>query len=525
MFELIKEWLSSYREIKPTRIEITPAEEKIIDEKTTQFAEELPLGLNDVSYASYDFPLTQDINRLREWLLQYRRFEFVPQVNEAIDNIVNEMVITNSDDEIVKINLVKCEDVSDKIKEKIEDAFKKILRLLKFNKHAYDIVRKWYVDGRIFYNVVVNPQKLSDGILKLIYIDAEKIQLFRDPRIHDTNTRKIFYRYENKESNQVFEIHPDLVVYSGSGFFDRLLNLEVSYIHKAIKFINNLRNIEDAIVIYRIVRSSEKLVFTVNTGTLPKTKAEEYIKSMSAKIRNKFVYNTNTGEVQTDKNTMLIQENFWFPQNAEGKGTTVSTLEGGKTLGELDDLYYFENKLWEALKIPKSRRSSNQERSIYNTGREIERDEIQFYKFILMLRNNFSVLFNELIKRELIWTKVISENEWNEIEDNIKYEYTNDNLYTEIKESELMQMRLQNLQSVNEYVGRYYTQDEIAINILKMTEDEWKKKQKKLGKDRAAIAKINNELMPTETFENPETSNEQEEDEKQEPENEPVGEQ
>jgi hypothetical protein len=462
-------------------VEPRPISDKI---KTTEFTEEMPMGayLNVFDYQVEDAKVISEQMHIRN----YRLVSNYPEVDDGINEIVNEAITSDTEDKIVRLEL-KGIDLEESIKKKIIDEFDAILDLLDFEKKAGDIFVSWYIDGRIYYEIVIDKEDQKKGILKLNRIDPLNIK-----KIWQRKEKKFVYEYENPLTKEKFPAVPlDLVAYAGSGYYDKMNNFEISYIHKALKSINNLRLIEDAIVIYRIIRAPEKRVFSIDTGNLPKTKAEEYIKELIQKFQNKITYDTNTGKITSQKNVMAMVEDFYLAKSASGQGSTITALQGGQNLGELDDLYYFILKVWKALRIPESRREAK-ERSMIEVGRSttsIERDEVKFAKFIAKLRNQFSNLFTELLKRQLIWKNIVSEDKIDKIARKFRYIYTVDNYYAEIKETEMLKMRLELLSQVNEYVGRFFDEDFIALNILKMSEDEWAERKKKIGKMKAEKAK------------------------------------
>lgn len=468
--------------------EVEKSVKTVIDQKTTQVVDDLPVGYYQTSMDSYGIGrgLKNQEEIIKSLLRRYRKMELIEEVDEAIDIIINEMIVPDEDENIVSINLKNCE-LPDNVEKKMVDTFDRVLNLLNFNKEAYDICRKWYIDGRIHFNVVVDKERQSKGIQNLIYVDAMDVFLVRETK--NMNEYRYFYNVYNRDENEKPEVHPDFIVYCGSGKYDRVDHvtpIEVSYLHKAFKPMNHLKNVEDSIVIARLIRASDKRVFTVNTGMLNKKAAEEYMQKLINKFKNKLVYNVDTGEVDAYKNVHSMVEDFWFAENTQGKGTKLDIIEGMKGLNELDDLYYYKDSFYDALKIPQSRRNLDRERerAMFSTTAEIERDEIIFHKMIRRLRKQFSQVFIEILRRELIWTKVLNKKDFDKIKNSIQFVFNNDNLYEEMKESAILQNRITNLQMVEPYIGRYYTNDEIAYQVLKFTEDEWKEKQKDFKKNK-----------------------------------------
>jgi len=478
--------------------EVEPNIKNIIEPDTTQIVDDLPIGYYHTSMGSYGIS-RKDGNQeeiIKSLIQRYRRMEMIDTVDEAIDIIIDEMIIPDEGGDVINIELKKCE-LPEGVKDKIIASFDKILFLLNFSKDSRDICRKWYVDGRIHYNVVIEKERPAKGIKKLVYIDAMDVFPHRE-MAQDPNKYRYFYNVFNRDMNKNVDTHPDFVAYCGSGKFDRLDGVnpvELSYLHKAFKPMNRLTNIEDSIVIYRLIRASDRRVFTVNTGMLNKKSSEEYMQKLINKFKNKLVYNVETGEVDTYKNIHSMVEDFWFAENSQGKGTKLSVIEGGQGLKELDDLYYFKDAFYDALKIPQSRRNleRDREKGMYSTTTEIERDEITFHKMIKGIRKQFSQLFIEILRRELTWTKVLSNSDFDKIKNNIEFTYNNDNLYEEMKESAIMNSRITNLQMIEPYIGRFYTNDEIAYQILKFSEDEWKEKQKDFKKNKKLYDTMSNE--------------------------------
>jgi len=493
---VIAEWFM--KEMKPREEEVSQPVIKNLDSNITQFASELPLGFYSSIYSTNTFNQGKEEQNVNYWLPTYRIFEMIPEVDDAIQEIVNEAIVPDVDGTILKLNLSKIDkkDLSNQMKEKVQEKFDKILSIMKFNQQATMLFKRWYVDGRIFFNVVLDKTRPKQGIQKLLYVDPISMKLIKEdhpnPKLAYTNgiEPKLYYEYTNLPTNEAWKVSYDLVIYCGSDFYDRSAGLECSYLHKAIKAINNLRNIEDSVVIYRLVRATEKRMFQVQTGQLPKPKAEAYVKRLMNEFKNKLNYNSATGAISNDKNTININEDFWFPQDSGGKGTSVSILSGGQNLGQLDDLYYFVGKVWRALGVPESRRELDKQKSMFQGSRngEIERDEIKFFKFIQRLRNQFVNIFTEALKRELIYTKIMSEADFEEIRDQIAYDFTNDNSYSEIKDLDLMDRRLDTIRNMQDYMNKYFTETDI-IKLLHVTEEEFEEKKKEMEKAKAELAK------------------------------------
>lgn len=457
--------------------------------ETTEFSNEMPQGMYQVSFqydTSADATVEKNSQQLESFTKTWRLVTNYPEVGDAIEEIVNEAIITDTDDDAVKLDLSQIEDteITEKIKEKMTEQFKYILELLSFDQNAQDIFEWWYTDGRLDYEVVEHKTRKNLGIVKLNRLDPLNIKKILEKSDYrefgkPKEEGKTYWIYTDPKSQTRWQVSPDLVVHIGSGKTDKVTGLEVSYLHKALKAINNMRLIEDAIVIYRIVRAPERRVFSIDTGNLPKPKAEEYIRGLIQKFQNNIVYDTVTGTITNKKNVMAMVEDFYLGKSANGQGSSISSISGGQNLGQLDDLYYFVNKVWHALKVPETRRQIK-EKALFDTGRttQLERDEVKFNKFISKLRKQFSTLFTELLYRQLILTNVLSKEKMDKIKKKIRYIYTNENFYKEIKETEMLTMRLDMVSRMKDYVGEFYTQDDIALKVLKFTEEEWKEKQK-----------------------------------------------
>jgi hypothetical protein len=501
---LLEDWLGK---------SVAPAKEIFVDKptteiersQTTEFSNELPGGMYQITFeynTSADATVEKNSQQLESYTRTWRLISNYPEVGEAIDEIVNESVINDSEDVSVKLDLsgIDKKDLADTIKKEIEEEFDNILDLLSFNQKGQDYFETWYIDGRLDLEVVVSRKNTKDGILKINRLDPlniKKILEQKDRQEFKIKEKETYWIYTDPQKQLRWKVSPDLVVHIGSARTDRVTGLEVSYLHKALKAINNLRLIEDAIVIYRIVRAPEKRVFSIDTGNLSKPKAEEYIKSLIHKFQNRIVYDSATGQVTNTKNTMAMIEDFYVGKSTNGQGSSISTLAGGSNLGELDDLYYFVLKVYKALKVPESRRETK-EKALFDSGRstQIERDEVKFMKFINKLRKQFSTLFTELLYRQLLFKGKLTKETLDKIKKKFRYIYTNDNYYEEIKESEMLNNRLDLASKMRDFVGVYYTDDDIAIKILKYTEEEWKKKKEECKKVREEKAKEEAALNP-----------------------------
>jgi hypothetical protein len=429
-------------------------------------------------------------NTEAELIKKYRDIAFMADVDSAIDDIVNDSISNLDDERPVEINLDNVK-LSDPIKKKIEQEFETILDLLEFNLRAQDYYRRWYIDGRIYFHKVIDTAKPKNGITDVRFIDPRKIKKVReifkekDEKSGVEFIKKIeeYFVYNERGivldkahtaspgSAATMKVTRDAICYVPSGLSDQDKNIPLSYLHKAIRPANQLRMMENAAVIYRISRAPERRVFYVDVGNLPKIKAEQYLAGIMNQYRNKLVYDGNTGEIRDDKKFMSMLEDFWLPRREGGRGTQIETLPGGQSLGEIGDIDYFQKKLFQSLNVPISRM---QQQSGLNFGRaaEINRDEWKFTKFIAKLRRRFSLLFDDLLKTQLILKGIITEADWNLIKNNIEYKYATDAYYTESKEQQIIQSRVEILNGMANYIGTLYSKEYVQKNILKLTDDD-----------------------------------------------------
>ena len=420
------------------------------------------------------------IGRYRDMILQ-------PECDSAVDDVVNETICGNFDDVPVELELSNVK-VSEKIKKLMREEFDHILKLLDFENRSYEIFRRWYVDGRLFFHKVIDPKNPRGGLTELRYIDPRKIRKIKEteknPRIaaKDINEaltmRQAEYFLYNPRGlkntsggNQGLKIAPDSITYVHSGIMDLNKNMVLSHLHKAIKAVNQLRMIEDSLVIYRLSRAPERRIFYIDVGNLPKQKAEQYLREVMGRYRNKLVYDASTGEIRDDKKFMSMLEDFWLPRREGGRGTEITTLPGGQNLGELEDVKYFQKKLYKALNVPSSRLETE---TTFNIGRaaEITRDEVKFQKFIARLRKRFSELFMDLLKTQLILKEVISIDEWDDYKDHIQINYIADSYFNELKETEIRNERMNLVGTMDPFVGKYFSIDYIRRQVLKQTDTE-----------------------------------------------------
>mgnify|MGYP003148626524 FL=1 len=417
---------------------------------------------------------------------RYREISLHPECDLAIEDIVNEAIVANENKEAVRVNVNNLPYGKD-VRRKIEDEFKEVLRLMQFNTKGHDIFRRWYVDGRIFYQKVIDRKSTTKGITELKYLDPRKIKRIREVRkkrpegVTGPNMLTVvdefveYYLFNEKgvvnSTSGGIKIAPDTIAYCPSGLVDQTKNMVLSYMHKAIKPVNQLRMIEDATVIYRIARAPERRIFKIDVGNLPKVKAEQYLRDVMARYRNKLVYDASTGEIRDDRNYMSMLEDFWLPSREGGRGTDISTLPGGQNLGEINDIEYFRSKLYRSLNVPVSRLESN---SGFNMGRasEITRDELKFTKFVQRLRKKFTELFNDILRTQLILKGIINEEDWQSVRDSITYDFLQDGHFAELKHTEMMRERLQLANEMRDYIGKFYSVEYVRKNILKQNERE-----------------------------------------------------
>lgn len=427
-----------------------------------------------------------------ELINKYRDMAEYPEVDFAIDDIINEIIVQEPETKVV--DLIFDENLqSDKLKKAIQTEFETVLNLLEFNSLAYDIARRWYVDGRLYYHVITDEKNPSAGITEIRYVDPRKIRKIREVKkkkiasdVPATQTEKEYYIYNDKgfaktsgssstpnSSVNGIKIAKDSIVYCTSGLTSTNNDMVFSYLNKAIRPLTQLRSMEDALVIYRISRAPERRIFYIDVGNLPKSKAEQYVQSIMTKFKNKLVYDSATGEVRDDRKYSTMLEDFWLPRREGGKGTEISTLPGGQNLSELEDVLYFQKKLYKSLNIPVGRLDPDAQ---FNFGRatEISRDEVKFSKFISKLRNKFSILFTKILERQLILKGIITAEDWDDIKNLFTYKFSRDNFWNELKDAEILRDRAATVQQIQPYIGIAYSWEWVRRNVLKQTDDEMK---------------------------------------------------
>ena len=414
-------------------------------------------------------------------ILKYRDISAQPECDAAIEDIVNESIVGDHNEAPVNIILDKL-DISDKIKTTVRDEFSQVLRLLKFNSYGHDTFRKWYIDGRLPYHVIINEKNPQAGIKELRYIDPislRKVKEVEEKVDQKTGAKLVvkqeeYFLFQDKKLNmadQGVKIHPDAIIYCTSGMLDASRKRILSYLQKAIKPVNQLRMMEDSLVIYRISRAPERRIFYIDVGNLPKGKAEEYLRNIMNQYRNKLVYDASTGDIKDDKKHMSMLEDFFLPRREGGRGTEISTLPGGENLGQIDDILYFQKKLYRSLNVPINRL---EQESTFALGRstEISRDEVKFKKFIDRLRKRFSDVFMQTLKTQLLLKGIITVNDWDEWKELIAFDFIEDNYFSELKEAEIVRERFELIASVDEYVGKYISNEWVRKNILRQTDDD-----------------------------------------------------
>ena len=440
------------------------------------------------SYGTY-VDLDGTVRTEAELVTKYREMSLHPECDSAVDEIINES-ISIDEEVIVQINLENVKTMSPQIKKVVTEEFQNCLTLLQFNTHAYDIYRRWYVDGRLYYHVLVDEKNPKEGIKELRYVDPRKIRKVREiskKKVPNGNSGDavitrvaneyfIFndkgFNYGGRSSGPTssgLKIAKDSVVHVVSGLTDNQGTMVLSYLHKAIKALNQLRTLEDALVIYRLARAPERRIWYIDVGNLPKMKAEQYVRDIMVKHKNRLIYDAASGEIRDDRKFMTMLEDYWLPRREGGRGTEVTTLPGGQTLGQMDDVLYFQKKFLQCLNVPVSRLNSD---ALFSIGRatEITRDELKFARFIIRLRSRFSQLFLKMLERQLVLKGIMTPDDWNVFVTDIKFDYAKDNYFTELKDAEIAQGRIQLAGAFQDFAGKYYSHDWIRRNVLQQTE-------------------------------------------------------
>jgi len=424
---------------------------------------------------------------------RYRDIAQQPECDSAIEDIINEGIVSNEKDQAVAIELDRLL-LPKKIKDKIREEFDSVLELLNFDQKGHDIFRRWYVDGRMYYHKVIDKKNPKKGIQELRYIDPKKIRKVKEIKKKTKAGSSVelvegvseYYLYNDKGlhtgTNEGIKIAPDSITYCPSGLIDQNRGHVLSYLHKAIKPVNQLRMIEDALVIYRISRAPERRIFYIDVGNLPKVKAEQYLKDVMNRYRNKLVYDASTGEIRDDRNHMSMLEDFWLPRREGGRGTEITTLPGGSNLGEIDDIQYFKKKLFQSLNVPISRLEAE---AGFSLGRstEITRDELKFTKFVQRLRKRFTPIFTDILKTQLILKGVITLEDWKRISQHIQYDFLQDGHFAELKRAELLEDRINALGSIESYIGTFFSKEWVQKNVLNLNDGEIEDMQRQMNKE------------------------------------------
>lgn len=425
-----------------------------------------------------------------ELVTKYREMSMHPEVERATDDILNEAIVIEDKEKIVQINLDDTK-LSTNIKKLITTEFESVLTLLDFNKSAYDIFKRWYVDGRMYYHIIIDITKPNEGIKELRYIDPRKLRKIREikrkrdkqSQVTQTQTVQEYFIYNEKgfqnkagevgtaTSVQGLKIAPDSIIHTTSGMLDPMNTVVLSHLHKAIKPLNQLRALEDATIVYRISRAPERRIFYIDVGNLPKMKAEQYLRDMMQRHKNKVVYDSSTGEIRDDRKFMTMLEDYWLPRRDGSRGTEITTLPAGQNLGELADVEYFQKKLYESLNVPATRLQQDGA-FIFGQDQEVSRDEIKFSKFIDRLRMRFNHLFLEALKKQLLLKNVMTEEDWEAIESQVKFDYTKDNYFEQQKSTTVMRDRLTTLDQMQPYIGKYYSNEWVRKHVLYQSDEE-----------------------------------------------------
>jgi len=442
-----------------------------------------------------DLSGTEGAKNEADLIRRYRDIAMHPECDAAIEDIINESIV--SDTKSAPIDIVTDDlDLPENVKKLVRQEFENVVELLQFNHYGHETFRKWYVDGRLFYHIIVDENSPKKGILELRPIDPTRIRKVKeieeekDPKTGAQIIKSVqeYYLYQDtsmSKSNSGLKISKDAIQYTTSGLLDTARKNVLSYLHKAIKPVNQLRMMEDSLVIYRLSRAPERRIFYIDVGNLPKGKSEEYLRSIMNQYRNKLVYDASTGEIKDDRKHMSMLEDFWLPRREGGRGTEITTLPGGENLGQIDDIFYFQKKLYRSLNVPVNRLEQEAQFSL-GRSTEISRDEVKFQKFINRLRKKFSWLFLDLLKTQLLLKGIITESDWRSIRENISVDFIRDSYFSELKEAEIVRERLELLAQLDEYVGNYYSKEWVQKNILRQSDEDIDMMAKQIDAERAA---------------------------------------
>ena len=452
----------------------------------------LIVGADGANYYGYAYNPLGDVKTENDLLRRYREVSAFAEVDQAINEITDEAIVFDDEKYPVRLQLDELK-VPETIKKKFNECFEEVLQLLKFDDRGHDIFRSWYIDGKIYYHIMFDGENFKDGIAEVRYIDPRKIKKIKNVKkgrmangVEVVKEVEEYYLYNDKgiddKTTQGVRLTKDSVVLCTSGLVDPNNSLILSHLQKAIKPANQLKMVEDALVIYRMTRAPERRIFYVDVGNLPKGKAEQYVNEIMNKFKNKLVYDASTGEIADSKRHMSMMEDFWMPRREGGKGTEITTLAGGQNLGQIEDIEYFKSKLMRSLNVPIGRLQPDQ---TFNIGRsnEITRDELKFMKFVKRLRAKFNQLFMDLLKIQLVSKGVIRHEEWEDISRKIALDYLRDNQFTEMKDSDLLNSRMSILQQVDPYVGKYYSKAWVQKNVLRMTDEDIEEIEKEIEEE------------------------------------------
>ena len=467
-------------------------------------------GATVVANAGAHYGLVVDLEGVikneNDLIRRYRESAQYADCDAAIEEIVNEAIISDPEEPMVAIDLEDTK-LSDSIKNKIGDEFNDILRLLRFDEKAHDVFRQWYIDGRLYYQIILN-KNVKDGVYELRPIDPRKIRKIKkinkeknDKGVEVVKSVEEYYLYNDKgiteQTTQGIKLSVDSIICVTSGLQDANTSMILGHLHKAIKPVNQLKMMEDALVIYRISRAPERRIFYIDVGNLPKARSEQYVQDIMNRFRNKIVYDASTGEIKDNRQHLSLMEDFWMPRREGGKGTEITTLPGGQNLGQIEDIQYFQRKLYQALNVPIARLDNQ---TTFNIGRsmEITREEIKFNKFIKRLRLKFCNLFKDALRVHLITQNIIRPDEWDEIEYNIRFNFYEDNNFAELKEAELLNNRVQTLQNVDQYIGKYYSMSWVRKHVLHQTDEEIKEIDKQIKEEQPILDALEDKEMEDE---------------------------
>lgn len=453
------------------------------------------VGSDGANYYGYAYNPLGDVKTENDLLRRYREVSAFAEVDQAINEITDEAIVFDDEKYPVRLQLDDLK-VPESIKKKFNECFEEVLQLLKFDDRGHDIFRSWYIDGKIYYHIMFDGENFKDGIAEVRYIDPRKIKKIKNVKKgRATNGVEVvveieeYYLYNDKgiddKTTQGVRLTKDSVVMCTSGLVDPNNSLVLSHLQKAIKPANQLKMVEDSLVIYRMTRAPERRIFYIDVGNLPKGKAEQYVNEIMNKFKNKLVYDATTGEIADSKRHMSMMEDFWMPRREGGKGTEITTLEGGQNLSQIEDIEYFRDKLLRSLNVPIGRLKPDQ---TFNIGRsnEITRDELKFMKFVKRLRSKFNQLFMDLLKVQLVSKGVIRHDEWKEISNKIMLEYLRDNQFSEMKDSDLLNARITTLQQIDQFVGKYYSKEWVRKNVLRLTDEDIEEIDKQIEEEAPA---------------------------------------